>query len=159
MTTTLPALSSTTHIHSVTYDCVFGVTSVNSGAVLFMVPSPVRFMFSFETGKTQPDPAVDLWNVSTNSAWFDQSTEEASITGALNTICATIATLVGTTQAAIQATVKVQRTWRISPNQVGTAAPVQMPDAPVVYAETMPYPVVSAPAALTGTGTVTATGA
>jgi hypothetical protein len=36
--------------------------------------------------------------------------------------------------------VKIQRTWRINPDQTGTAAPVQMPAAPVVYAEMMAYP-------------------
>lgn len=140
MTTNLPALDATTHIQSVTYACTFGPTTVNDGAVTFQVPQPVQFGFYFETGKTQPDPAVDLINITVDSSWFDQSAEEASIKTALDTICATIATLLGTTQAAIQATVTVRRTWRINPDQTGTAAPVQIPGAPVPYTETMAYP-------------------
>lgn len=141
MTTTLPALDSTTHVQSVTYDCTFGQTVASTGTVLFQVPQPVKFTFSFETGETQPDPAVDLRNVTTDSSWFDQTTEETAIKGALDSICTTIAGLLpGATKASIQATVKVQRTWRIRPDQVGTAAPVQMPSAPVVYSEVMAYP-------------------
>lgn len=140
MTTTLPALASTTHVASVTYACTFGLTSVNSGAVVFAVPKPVQFTFSFETGQTQPDPAVDLFDITVDSSWFDQTTQEAAIKTALNGICGLIATLVGSTQAAIQATVTVQRSWRINPDQAGPAAPVQMPAAPVVYNEVMAYP-------------------
>lgn len=141
MATTLPALDSTTHVQSVTYDCTFGQTTASGGAVVFQVPQPVKFLFSFETGRTQPDPAVDLWNITADSSWFDQSTEEAAIKSALDSICTTISALLpGTTQAAIQATVRIQRTWRINPNQAGTAAPVQMPNAPVTYVESMTYP-------------------
>jgi hypothetical protein len=108
--------------------------------VTFQVPQPVQFGFYFETGKTQPDPDVDLYDVVTDSSWFDQAAEETSIKAALDTICMTIASLLGTTQSVIQATVRVQRTWRINPNQAGTAAPVQMPGAPVPYTEQMAYP-------------------
>lgn len=141
MTTNLPALDSTTHVQSVTYDCTFGQTAVNGGAVIFQVPQPVKFMFSFETGQTQPDPDTDLFDITTDSSWFDQAAEEAAIKSALDSICSVIATLLpGATQAAIQATVTVQRTWRINPDQTGTAAPVQMPNAPVTYVEQMAYP-------------------
>jgi hypothetical protein len=140
MATNLPALNATTHVQSVTYACTFGPTTINDGAVTFQVPQPVQFGFYFETGKTQPDPDVDLHDIVTDSSWFDQAAEETSIKGALNSICATIAALLGTTTAAVQATVTVRRTWRINPNQVGTAAPVQIPDAPVPYTEIMAYP-------------------
>lgn len=140
MATNLPALDATTHVASVTYACTFGLTMAGGGKVTFLVPQPVQFTFAFETGSTQPDPAVDLFNVSSDSSWFDQDAEETAITAALNTICATIATLIGVAEAGIQATVRVERTWRISPDQAGTAAPVQIPAAPVVYAEVMAYP-------------------
>lgn len=140
MATNLPALDSTTHVASVTYACTFGMTVTGGGKVTFVVPQPVQFTFAFETGSTQPDPDTDLFNISSDSSWFDQAAEEAAITGALNTICATIASLIGATTGAIQATVRVQRTWRINPDQTGTAAPAQMPAAPVVYAEMMAYP-------------------
>ena len=141
MASSFPDLGTTMHVQSVTYDCTFGQTTAGGGKVLFQVPQPVKFMFSFETGTTQPDPGTDLFNVTTDYAWFDQDAEEAAIRSALDTICATIATLLpGATQADIQATVTVQRTWRMNPDQTGTAAPVKVPAAPVPYNEVMAYP-------------------
>lgn len=140
MATSLPALDSTTHVQSVTYDCTFGQTAAGGGKVIFQVPQPVKFTFTFDTGTTQPDPAVDLHNVVTDASWFDQSTEETAIKTALDGICSLIATLIGSTQAAIQATVRIQRTWRICADQTGSAAPVQIPNEPLVYAEQMAYP-------------------
>ena len=140
MTTNLPALDSTTHVQSVTYDCTFGQSVAGGGKVTFQVPQPVKFTFTFDTGSTHPDPCTDLHIVTTDASWFDQSTEEAAIATALNGICSLIATLIGSDQASIQATVRIQRTWRISPDQTGTAAPVQIPNAPLVYAEHMAYP-------------------
>lgn len=140
MASSFPALDSTMHVQSVTYDCTFGQTAVGGGKVLFQVPQPVKFMFSFETGTTQPDPDTDLFNVTTDYTWFDQSTEEADIKTALDSICSVIGTLIGTSTATIQATVTVQRTWRMNPNQIGSAAPVKVPLAPVPYNEIMAYP-------------------
>jgi hypothetical protein len=138
MTTTLPALDSTTHVSSVTY--AYTMAPTISGPVMFTVPGAVQFLFTFDTGATQPDPLVDLFNVTTDTSWFSQSTQEAAIKTALDGTCALLATMLGTTTAAVQATVTIKRTWRISPNQTGTAAPVQMPGAPVPYTETMTYP-------------------
>jgi hypothetical protein len=139
--TTLPALDATTHVASVTYACTFGLTQAGAGRVTFVVPQPVQFTFAFETGQTQPDPAVDLFDVAVDSSWFDQAAEETAIKGALDGICGLIAALLpGVTTAAVQATVKVRRTWRINPDQAGSAAPVQMPGAPVPYTEVMAYP-------------------
>lgn len=153
MTTTLPALSSTTHVSSVTYECTFAAT-VN-GAVTFVVPQPVIFLFTFDTGRTQHTPGIDLYDVTTDSSWFNQSTEEAAIRTGLDTICGAIATLLGTTLLAVQETVTVKRTWRISPNQEGTAAPVQMPGAPVPYTEFMPYAPVLGTGSAVGAAVVT----
>jgi hypothetical protein len=139
VTTTLPALDSTTHVSSVTYLCTFAPTV--AGPVMFAVPQPVQFLFTFDTGTTQPDPAVDLFDAMTDSSWFDQTTEETAIKTALNGICALIAAMLpGATTATIQATVTIRRSWRISPNQTGTASPVQIPGAPLVYTEQMTYP-------------------
>lgn len=138
MATTLPALDSTTHVSSVTYLCTFAPTI--AGPVMFSVPQPVQFLFTFDTGTTQPDPAVDLFDVVTDSSWFDQSAVEASIKTALGTISAAIGALLSATQAAVDATVTIRRSWRISPNQTGTAAPVQIPASPVVYTEMLAYP-------------------
>ena len=141
MASSFPVLDSTMHVQSVTYDCTFGQTTAAGGKVLFQVPQPVKFMFSFETGTAQPDPGTDLFDVTTDYAWFDQAAEEAAIKGALDSICAVIATLLpGAVQADIQATVTIQRTWRMNPNQAGSAAPVKVPGAPVPYHEVMAYP-------------------
>ena len=140
MTTTLPVLGDTTHPQSVTYACTFGLTAASGGLITFVVPQPVQFTFNFETGKTQPDPGTDLFDIAVDSSWFDQTTVEAGIKTTLDGICALIATMIGTTTAVIQATVMVRRTWRINPNQTGSAAPVQIPAAPVPYTEIMAYP-------------------
>lgn len=138
MATNLPTLDTTTHVSSVTYSCTFAPTV--AGPVMFAVPKPVLFTFTFDTGQTQPDPAVDLFDAVTDSSWFDQAVIEGDIAAALNTICGAIAALLGVGTAVIQATVTVQRTWRINPDQTGTAAPVQIPAAPIPYTELMAYP-------------------
>lgn len=141
MVTSLPALDATTHVASVTYACTFGLTQASGGLVTFVVPQPVQFTFAFETGRTQPDPAADLFNITVDSSWFNQATAETGIKSALDTICGAIAGLLpGVTTAQVQATVTVKRTWRINPDQAGTAAPVQMPGAPVPYTEILAYP-------------------
>ena len=141
MTTRLPALGATMHPASVTYACTFGLTQAGGGLVTFIVPQPVQFTFAFETGRVQPDPALDLINVTSDTSWFDQDTEEAAIRTALNGICTLIAAMLpGVTQAQIQATVTIRRTWRYNPDQTGSLAPVQVPSAPVPYTEPMAYP-------------------
>jgi hypothetical protein len=141
MATNLPVLGSTMHPASVTYACTFGLTQAGGGLVTFIVPQPVQFTFTFETGRVQPDPALDLINITSDSSWFDQDTEEASIRTALDGICTLIAAMLpGVTKAQIQATVSVRRTWRYNPDQAGSLAPVRIPDAPVPYVETMAYP-------------------
>lgn len=153
MATTLPALDATTHVASVTYECTFAPTV--TGPVMFAVPKPVIFLFTFDTGRTQPTPGVDLWDVTTDSSWFDQAAEEAAIRSGLDTICTAIATLLSTTQLAVKETVTVRRTWRITPDQEGAAAPVQMPNAPVTYTELMPYAPVLGTGRAAGAGAVT----
>lgn len=140
MATNLPALGTTTHPASVTYACTFGLTQTAGGLVTFIVPQPVQFTFAFETGQVQPDPGVDLIDVESDTSWFDQDTQEGNIKTALNGICALIATMLGVSEAAVQATVTIKRTWRYNPNQTGSAAPVQLPAAPVPYVEFMAYP-------------------
>jgi hypothetical protein len=124
----------------VTYACTFGLTTADGGLVSFMVPQPVQFTFGFETSRDQPDPDLDLWDIETDYTWFDQDSVENGIAETLAGICALIASLISTTPAAIEATVTVQRIWRVNPDQVGADAPSQIPDAPLVYTEVMPYP-------------------
>jgi hypothetical protein len=140
MATSLPALDSTTHVASVMYACTFGLTVAPSGKITFQVPAPVQFEFIFDTGITQPDPAVDLYEVTTDSSWFDQDATEAGIKSALGTICTAISGLLGVTAAAIEQTVTIRRTWKILANQTGSAAPVVLVSSPVIYTELMPYP-------------------
>lgn len=141
MATNLPALDATTHVSSVMYACTFGLTAAAGAPVTFQVPAPVQFTFVFDTGTAQPDPAVDLMDVTSDASWFDQTTEEAGIKTALNGICELIAALLpGVTAAMIEQTVTVRRTWKITANQVGSAAPVVLLSSPVVYTEIMAYP-------------------
>jgi hypothetical protein len=141
MTTNLPALDATTHVSSVTYACTFGLTTAPGAPVTFQVPAPVQFTFIFDTGTSQPDPAVDLTDITSDSSWFNQSTEEAAITTALDGICSLIAAMLpGITLSQIQSTVTIRRTWTITANQVGSAATVALVSSPVVYTETMAYP-------------------
>jgi hypothetical protein len=140
MATNLPALAATTHAASVMYACTFGLTRAPTEKVSFQVPAPVQFEFSFDTGFTQPDPAVDLRDVVTDTSWFDQDATEAGIKTAMAAICTAIAALLGVDAAQIENTVTIRRTWKITANQVGSAAPVVLLSSPVVYTEVMPYP-------------------
>jgi len=158
MASDMPALDATMHVASVTYACTFGLTTASRGLVSFMVPQPVQFAFGFETGQDQPDPAADLRDITTDYSWFDQDTVEAGIASALGTICGAIAALLGTEAAEVEGTVTVLRTWRVNPNQVGTAAPVQVPDAPILYNETMPYPPAAPAQVIQGSAGVSGSG-
>lgn len=144
MAMSAPELPSWLHFAQVSYECRFGQTQTPDGRVTFGCPQPVMFMFAFETSRTQPNPQVDLWNVTWDYSWFDQATSEAGIAQALGGICADIAVLVGSTTAAIEATVTVQRVWAATANQQGNAAAEQTDGATIT--EVMPYP----PAALGG---------
>jgi hypothetical protein len=135
---TAPDLPAWLHYQQVSYECTFGQTSAASGQVIFTCPEPVLFIFSFDTGKQQPDANVDLINVTWDYSWFDQATSEAGIVTALGGICTDIAALVGTTTAAVEATVQVHRVWTIEASQLGSAAPEQFSGATVT--EVMPYP-------------------
>ena len=138
MTANLPVLDSTMHVAGVMYACTFGLTTASSGLVTFQVPAPVQFAFTFDTGRTQPDPAVSVYDVTTDTSWFNQAATETAIKSALDTICTQIAAMLGVTQAAVQATVTVKRAWRVAANQEGDAAAVQVP--PFIYSEAMAYP-------------------
>jgi hypothetical protein len=140
MTVNLPALDTTTHASSVMYACTFGLTVAPGAKITFQVPAPVQFTFVFDTGQEQPDPATDLINVTSDTSWFDQASIEAGIKTALGQICTAIAALLGVTAEVIEATVTITRTWRITANQLGTAAPAVLVSTPVIYTEIMPYP-------------------
>lgn len=117
---TMPDTGSSLHNASLDYYCTFGEVTAAAGPITFSVPDPVRFHFDFETGSTlNPDGTTTYtWDYS----WFNQTTVEAGIKTALNTICGAIATLLGKSTAAVQAAVTVQRAWTVAPNVQGPNA-------------------------------------
>ena len=102
----------------------------------------VNFIFGFETGRTQPDPELDLWDVTWDYSWFGQDAEEASIVAALGGNCAVIATLLGVPRADVEQAVQVQRVWSVAANTQGSAAVQQFGQAGsagLTVTEVMPY--------------------
>jgi hypothetical protein len=140
----MPDLGSDTHVVSVEYASLFGGVTAQDGRVAFGVPNPVQFLFLFETGTTQPDPNVDLQQVSWDYSWFDQAQVEAGIAAALGAICQSIAGLLGLPLEQVESSVQVRRVWTIAPNQRGTGAPQEF-SVDWTVTEVMPYP--PAPAA------------
>jgi hypothetical protein len=140
----MPDLASGTHVVSVEYASIFGGLEAQNGKVAFGVPTPVQFLFLFETSTTQPDPSLDLEDVSWDYSWFDQGQVEAGIAAALGTICQSISALLSLPLEQVEAAVQVRRVWTIASNQRGTAAPQQYSDNWTVT-EVVPYP--PAPAA------------
>jgi hypothetical protein len=137
-----PALPAWLHFARVTYACTFAATPNSTGTVTFASPAPVQFVFSFETGSTQPDPNTDLHDISFDYSWFDQAAVEAGITSALGTICTAISALLGVAAAVIEATVRIERVWDVAANQQGAAAPDQLGvagSAGTSVTEVMPY--------------------
>ena len=141
MATHMPALGSGQHYASVNYACVFGTITTGGGRVSFANPGGTAFVFFFETGRTQPDPQVDLWDVAWDYSWFDQDAEEAAITARLGDECAGIAGLLGVPVAEVQQSVTISRVWTVAANVQGSAAAQQY--ATCTVTEIMPYPVTS----------------
>jgi hypothetical protein len=140
----MPDFGPLAHIASVSYDCMFGEISIGGGALTFGVPSPVRIIAKFETGRTQPDPQKDLWDVTWDYSEFSQDELEAGIRSTLGTICAAIAMLLSVTEDQVQQSVTIRRVWNAGLNQQGSAAARQLSspggDSGAVLTETMPYP-------------------
>lgn len=138
MATRMPDTGTAQHIASVNYLCTFWQISAASGPVTFACPNPVQFVFAFETGRTQPDPSKDLWDVSWDYSWFDQDAIEQSIAIALGAICEAIATMLGLPVSDVEQSVAVQRSWAVAANIQGNAAASQYSSGTVT--EVMPYP-------------------
>jgi hypothetical protein len=141
----MPDLDAALHYASVTYAAGFGSLTTNAGLVSFTTVVPVQFSFTFETGRTQPDPDLDLQEVTWDYSWFDQPAVEASIAAALDAISATLAELLSLTPAQVQESVAVQRIWTAAANEQGSAAPLQfgqtsVADGIFTIVEAMPYP-------------------
>lgn len=137
----MPDFGAQAHVASVTYLCVFGQLSSPNGAA-FASPQTV-ITINFETGRTQPDPQMDLWDVTWDYTAFSQAQLEAGIAATLNSICTAIAGLLQLTEAQVQASVTVSRVWSGQLNQQGAAAPQHMGisgQAGSEITEAMPYP-------------------
>lgn len=117
----IPDFGAASHVASVTYLCVFGQLTSPNGAA-FASPQTV-IIVNFETGRTQPNPQIDLWDVTWDYSQFSQDQLEAGIKATLDTICTAIGGLLSFTQAQVQASVTVQRIWTAQLNQQGAAAP------------------------------------
>lgn len=135
----MPELPSWQHCVSVNYACTFFQITSGGGLVVFAVPSPVQFTFLFETGRTQPDPQLDLYEYTWDYSWFDQAQVEQQIGAALDGISADIATLLGVSRSVVEQSVSVSRVWTVAANQQGAAAPRQF--GQVAITEIMLYPV------------------
>jgi hypothetical protein len=140
MTASMPDLSAGLHFVSVTYACTFGGITTSGGAVSFGVPDAVQFTFRFETGRSQRDPQVDLYDVTWDYSWFGQEQVEAAISAALSVICAAIGQLLSVPQAEVEQSVTVRRLWTFAMNIQGSAAPEQLGDGgSSVITSIMPY--------------------
>lgn len=147
----MPDPGATTHVQSLEYLCTFSLLPAGGGPVTFAVPDPVRFTFTFETGRTpNTDGSVTVtWDYS----WFTQAAVEGEIASALDSICTAVATMLSLPQAQVQAAVLVRRVWTIAPNVQGPG----VGSGTVVQIDRMGYPTIPAGASMRGTGTVTTT--
>lgn len=137
MATHMPALGSGQHYASVNYVCTFAAITTAGGKVSFSNPGGTAFVFSFETGRSQPNPQVDLWDVAWDYSWFDQDAEEAGITQYLTGICTLMGELLGVPAAEVQQSVTISRVWSVAANAQGAAAAQQYGTCTVT--EGMPY--------------------
>lgn len=136
----MPDTGSLMHCVSVNYACTFGGLSVAGGKVGFSNPNPTEFVFSFETGRTQPDPNLDLWDIAWDSSWFDQAAEEAQIASYLTGICGQLAELLGLPEDQVQQAVAIRRVWTFALDHQGSAAAQQLSGNSYTITEIMPFP-------------------
>lgn len=135
----MPDLGGGLHFASVDYACTFFQISAYGGFLTFGVPSPVQFTFTFETGRTQPDPQADLYDVTWDYSPFDQAAEEQGIAVTLDTICAALSERLSVSRQVVEQSVQVNRVWTVAANQQGSAAPLQVGQFTIT--EAMPYPI------------------
>ena len=115
----MPDPGTALHIASLDYYCTFSPLAASAGPVTFSVPDPVRFSFVFDTGTTPVDGSPGVVQVAWSYSWFTQATVEADIAATLNAISTAVATMLGLTQADVQAVVTIRRIWQITPNMQG----------------------------------------
>lgn len=136
----MPDFGAAAHVASVSYNCTFSQLT-GAGGVVFS-GSGTQFVFTFETGRTQPNPQIGLWDVTWDYSQFVQATVEADIAAALNSICGALASLLGLTLAQVQAACTIERIWTGGLNVQGNAAPQQLgpQGTGTTITETMTYP-------------------
>lgn len=134
----MPDLGAALHFASLDYFCTFGELQAAIGPITFSVPDPVRFRFTFDTGRTQnSDGTVTVtWDYSL----YNKGATETALALRLDQICTPIAALLGLTLAQVQAAVTVKRVWTVTPNIQGAPAS----SGGTVLTSFMPYPTVIA---------------
>lgn len=140
MTASMPGIGPGQHFSGVNYAATFSGLSAFAGRVTFGCPGGTVFTFGFETGRTQVDPQLDLWQVSYDYSWFDQAAEEAAIASALSGICAILGQLLSLPSSDVEQSVTVQRVWTFALDIQGSAAAQQIGNGSCTITEVMPYP-------------------
>lgn len=135
---TMPTPASNMHIASVDYVVSFNQLRSASEPIQFSAPAATRYTFTFDTGETpNADGSV---TVTHDQSWFNQVQAEAAIASALNGICTNLATLLGLTQAQVQAAVVIRRTWSYNENSYTPIPGVTTGSQMSSWVDVMAYP-------------------
>ena len=142
---TMPTPASNMHIASVDYVVSFSQLVSPTAPIRFSAPAATRYTFTFDTGET--DNADGSVTVTSSQAWFNQAQAEGAIASTLDGICTDLATLLGLTQAQVQAAVIIRRTWTYNENSYTPIPGVTSGSQMSTWVDVMTYPVPAAPAA------------
>lgn len=147
----LPDPGATMHVAGVNYAVTFAELVSGTAPIRFSAPGATSYIFEFDTGQTQNQDGS--FTVTWDQSWFSQATAEAAIASSLDGTCANIATMLGLTQAQVQAAVTVRRLWTLNQNSYAVIAGVSSGPQKVIIPDVMQYPAtVQASASLTGAG-------
>lgn len=113
------------HYASLSYALSFRPLAGWAGKAAFSM-APVNLLFTFDTGRTQVTPGVDLYDVQWSYSWFDQDAAEGRLVPAIISICAGLAGLLETDLDTVLEAVTIQRVWTVRGNQEGSAATYQL---------------------------------
>lgn len=113
------------HYASLSYALSFRPLSGWEGKAAFSM-APVNLQFTFDTGRVQVTPGVDLYDVEFSYSWFDQDVAEGRLLPAIVGICAGLAGLLETDLDTVLEAVTIQRVWTVRGNQEGSAAVYQL---------------------------------
>jgi hypothetical protein len=134
----MPDPGTTMHVASVDYAVTFAELTAASAPVTFSAPAATHYVFMFDTGATEGSPGD--WTVTWDQSWFTQATAEAAIASTLDGTCTSVATLLGLTEAQVQAAVVVRRLWTINQNTYSVIPGVTSGPQKVIIPDVMTYP-------------------